>query len=385
MTSETPSKPTKLCPTCGTRVGEDATRCLVCGGDLTSGEKPSRPAKAIQGSQMPQITLTLPFALGLLALFLSIGAGLVFFGLRQSGRVVEPTPTPTVTLTLTPTTTPTPQTPTPTHTPLPTPTPISYQVAANDTCLGIASAFDVSVLSIVQLNNLPADCSTLSIGQTLQIPQPTPTPTSPPTATLSSAESTEQACEKADYVVQEGDTLSTIASAYNVPQAAIKEQNGLSSDIVFSGMPLVIPLCDQVPTGPTHTPTPPPPYAAPNLLLPTNGATLTEDTVTLQWASVGTLRENEQYAVTVIDLTEGEERKIIEYVTENKFIVPIDFRAAGAAPHIYGWSVMAVRQTGSDDDGNPIWETAGAASSQRVFSWSGGSGPAPAPEATATP
>jgi LysM repeat protein len=332
---------------------------------------------------MPEITLSLPIALGLLALFLSIGASLVFFGLRQTGRVVDPTATPTVTTTLTPTTTPTPQTPTPTGTPLPTPTPVSYQVQANDTCLGIAGIFGVSFQSIVLLNNLPADCSNLSVGDTLLIPQPTPTETPPPTATLSSAEATEQACAKDTYIVQENDTLYSIAQAYNVSMEVIREYNGMPSDIVYSGMPLTIPLCRLNPTaGPSPTPTPPPPYSAPNLLLPADGAIINEDTVTLQWASVGTLLENERYAVTVVDKTEGDERKVVDYVTDTKFIVPSSFRATNSTGHIYGWSVMPVRQAGTDDDGDPVWESAGAASSQRVFSWIGG---APAPAGTPNP
>ena len=77
---------------------------------------------------MPEITLSLPLALGLLALFLGIGAVLVYFALQETGRVIEPTTTPTVTLTQTPTTTPTPLTPTPTETQLPTPTPLTYVV-----------------------------------------------------------------------------------------------------------------------------------------------------------------------------------------------------------------------------------------------------------------
>lgn len=332
---------------------------------------------------MPEITLSLPVALGLLALFLSIGAGLVFFGLRQTGRVVDPTATPTVTLTMTPTTTPTPLTPTPTGTALPTPTPISYEIKPNDTCLGIAFAFDVSYQSIVQLNNLRADCTDLSPGQILLIPHPTPTETPPPTATLSPAEATEAACPKDSYVVQDTDTLYSIAQAYNVSMEVIKEYNGMSSDIVFSGMPLTIPLCRLNPTaGPSPTPTPPPPYAAPNLLLPADGAIITEENVTLQWASVGTLLENERYAVTVVDKTEGDERKIVEYVSDTKFIIPSSFRATGSTAHIYGWSVMTVRQTGTDDDGDPVWETAGAASSQRVFSWMSG---IPAPAITPAP
>lgn len=374
MTSETPSKPTKLCPTCGTRVSEDATRCLVCGSDLSGGEKPSKKTKAVQGSRMPEVTLSLPIALLLLALFIAIGAVIVYFALRQTTPTIEPTATPTVTATLTPTTTPTPQTPTPTNTPEASPTPLAYIVKAGDTCSSIAFSFGVSIQSIVLLNNLPAACETLSEGQALQIPQPTPTPTSLPTATLSAAEATEQACEKASYVVQDNDTLSSIANSYNVPMAVIIEYNGLSSETVFSGMPLTIPLCQQFPTpGPSPTPTLPPPYTAPNLLLPTDGTRFTQagDTVSLQWAAVGTLLESEAYQVTVVDFTDGDSRSIVEYVTDTKLIVPNSFRSTDSTPHVYRWSVLVARQIGTDDDGNPLWEPAGAASSPRVFMWTG--------------
>ncbi len=355
-------------------MAEDATRCLVCGTEFSYGEKPARPTKAVQGSRMPEVTLSLPVALGLLALFLSIGAALVFFALQETGRVVDPTATPTVTLTLTPTLTPTPVTPTPTDTPLPTPTPQTYVVQPNDTCAAIAYSFGVSIQSIVLLNNLPADCNPLTIGERLLIPYPTPTATALPTSTLSPAEATEQACDKAEYIVQENDTLSSIANAYNVPMAVIREYNGLSSDTVFSGMPITIPLCKQNPTpGPSPTPTPPPPYPAPNLLLPADGVTFTttEDAVTLQWASVGTLNENEAYQVSVYDITSDQDRKLVDYVTDTKYIVPASFRPTESTPHGFRWTVQTVRQIGTDDDGKPIWESAGAVSSPRIFIWSG--------------
>lgn len=323
---------------------------------------------------MPEITLTLPAVMGLFTLFLGVGAALVFFGLQETGRVVEPTVTPTETLTQTPTLTPTPATPTPTDLPEPTPTPMSYTIQAGDTCLGIAANFGVSVQSVQLLNNLSVSCD-LVPGSTLLIPQPTPTPTSLPTGTLSAAESTEQACDKAEYTVAEGDTLSTIANAYNVPMTVIREYNGLASDIVFTGMPLTIPLCQQRPTpGPTPTPTPPPPYPAPNLLLPADLESIPsqDSTVTLQWASVGTLAENEAYQVNVVYRTgDGEEHKLVDYVPDTKFIVPASFRSNVRDSLAYRWTVMAVRQTGTDDDGNPMWESAGAASTPRIFVWSG--------------
>ncbi len=134
-----------------------------------------------------------------------------------------------------------------------------------------------------------------------------------------------KACEKVPYTVQANDTLSSIAVNYNVPQDAIKFYNGLSSDNVFIGTTIIIPLCERFATpGPTPTATLPPPYPAANLLLPADGAafTLANDVVTLQWASIGTLRENEAYQVTVEDVTSGQGRRITEYVTDTKFIVP---------------------------------------------------------------
>ena len=323
---------------------------------------------------MPQITLSLPIALILLALFLGIGAVLVYFALQETGRVVEPTATPTTTATVTLTITPTPETPTPTDIPLPTPTPVSYTVQAGDTCAGIAFTFGVSIQSIVLLNNLPADCNTLVENQQLLIPQPTPTPTALPTSTLSAADATEQACEKVNYEVQENDTLSSIANSYNVPMAVIQEYNGLSSDTVFSGMSLIIPLCERFPTpGPTPTPTLPPPYSAPNLLLPPDGTRFNDsgDIVTLQWASIGTLLDNEAYEITIIDFTDGDSRRLVDYVRDTKFIVPAAFRSSDSIPHLYRWWVMSTRQSGTDEDGNPVWESAGSASDQRVFMWSG--------------
>jgi LysM repeat protein len=323
---------------------------------------------------MPAITLSVPLAIGLLALFLTIGALMVFLALRSKPETIIPaTPTLTATITVTPSLTPTELPPTVTDTPIPTPTPLSYTVVTNDTCLGIAATFKVSIQSIILLNNLSADCL-LSVGDVLLIPQPTPTVTPLPTSTLSAAEATEQACEKINYEVQENDTLSSIALDYGISMAAIREENGLPGDTVFLGQTLVIPLCKRpTPLGPTPTATMPPPYPAPNLLLPADGSpfTLADQTITLQWASVGTLRENESYQVTVEDVTEGQGRKMVDYVTDTKFIVPSTFRPGDRNPHVYRWWVTTVRKIGTDADGNPVWESAGALSVVRTFIWIG--------------
>jgi LysM repeat protein len=363
---------------------------MVCGTEFSAGERPTGPQKAVQGSRMPELTISLPVAIGLVALLIAIGALLVYYAMQQTAApVVEATITPTITLTPTPSNTPTPETPTPSPTPQPSATPQTYIVKSGETCLGIALSFGVSVNSIVLTNpELAADCSNVYPDQRLLIPQPTPTNTPPPTTTLSAAEATEAACEKYPYTVQNTDTLSSIALNFNVEMAAIREYNGLVNDTVRSGQLLQIPLCRRNATpGPSPTPTPPPPYPAPNLLLPVDGAAfaISDELVTLQWAAVGTLRGNEAYAVTIEDITEGQGRREVAYVTDTKHIVNVAFRASDSIPHVYRWSVVTVRQTGTDDQGNPIWESAGAASASRVFTWVSDGAPVSSPAPSPTP
>jgi LysM repeat protein len=250
-------------------------------------------------------------------------------------------------------------------------------VQANETCIGIALFYGVSVQSIVSLNNLPTACDTLYINQPLLIPQATPTPTSLPSATYSLVEQTEAACEKVNYIVQSNDTLMIISTSYNVPMDAIREENGLSGDTVYLGQPLIIPLCRRNATpGPTPTATLPPPYAAPNLLLPANGApfSLADDSITLQWASVGSLLENEAYQVSVEDITAAQGPSLIDQVNDTKYILPSTIRPTDGIAHIFSWFVEVVRITGAEENGNPTWTTAGAASLPRYFTWTGKSG-----------
>ena len=329
----------------------------------------------MQASRMPEVTLSLPAALGALAVILLIGASGVYLSLRAGigGQLSEPTVvvTPSVTVTITSTVTET-SVPTaiPTETPLP---PFDYTVRAGDTCGVIAVTFGVSVQSIVVLNNLPTSCI-ISVNQVLKIPYPTPTPAPPPTEIPNEATQTAQACEKVPYTVQENDTLSSISLNYNVPQDAIKFYNGLSTDNVFLGQTILVPLCERAATpGPTPTATLPPPYQAPPLLLPADGAafTLANDVVSLQWASIGTLRENERYQVTIEDVTSGQGRRLTEYVSDTKFIVPTSFRPNDDMAHVIRWWVTTVRQNGVDEQGQPVYDSAGAISEKRVFTWVG--------------
>lgn len=363
----------KICPTCGTRLSENASRCLVCGRTFTVSSE-TKKTKAVRTQRLPDLTLSLPLAIGLLFIVLAIGGGIIFLVLRGSGQIAEPEATPTASPSPTFVQSPTPTmtlTPEPTYTPLP---PAEYIIRDGDTCGLIAVISGVSVKSIADLNNLPPDCGFLTVGQSILVPQPTPTPSPMPTSTLSVGQATESACQKIDYRVGENDTLSGIAANYAVSVETLKTYNGLTSNSIFSEQIIVIPLCERLPTaGPTPTPTLPPPYPPTNLLLPADGEIFTgaNESVTLQWASVGGMLENELYAVTIEDITEGQGKKLVDYADDTKYNIPISFRPAGNTPHVIRWWVQPVRPSGTTEAGDTIWVPAGAQSPPRVFSWSG--------------
>jgi len=379
MSLETNSSKTKICPTCGTRLSESAIRCLVCGTEFAA--KPELKAvkkveKSVQASRMPLVTLSLPAAVGILAAVIIIAAAIAFFSLRSSAMTgtinsvatLTQTETPTATLLAT-ATNPPPDTPTATVQP-----PFDYTVAAGDgTCSQLAFTFKVSVQSIIIANNLPSSCP-ISVGQALKIPWPTPTIPAAATSTPLPVDATKQACETVPITVQDNDTLSSIAANYAVSQDAIKAFNGKTTDNVFIGENLLVPLCMRAATpGPTPTATIPPPYPAPNLLLPADGAafTLANDVVTLQWASVGTLRDAEAYRITMEDITAEQPHRLTDYVVDTKYIVPTSYRPKDNVAHVMRWWITPVRQTGTDEQGQPIWTSSGAVSDKRDFTWVG--------------
>jgi LysM repeat protein len=383
MSTDKPrSTPTKVCPSCGTRVSENAPRCLVCGHQFVGGAASGTAKKAAQSQKsaplggrtaLPELRLSLPIAIGLLALFLIVGGTMTYVALAQTGRVAQPTGqgTPTGTATITPT--PSPETPTVTATPQATFTPLDYVVKQGDTCGGIGFAFSVAPASIILQNSLDANCS-LFIGQQLKIPQPTFTPTPQATATLGELEATVAACETEPYVVQANESLSLISSSYGVPLEAIMAWNGLTTDIAYEGQRLSIPLCMRTYVGAsTVTPTVAPPYPAPELLLPADGSPFdsSSDTIALQWASVATLRNNEYYQVTIVDITGGQNRHITDEVKDTAYTVPVSFRPTDGRPHIFRWWVVTVAQIGVDSDGLPVFINGGPVSDTRVFTWNG--------------
>jgi LysM repeat protein len=298
----------RLCPTCGTRVGAAATKCLVCGADLTVKNPTETRGPARAGALgAPKARAPVRPILAVLVI-LALAAGGYYGYTRYFANTATPIIPPAATGTATPTNSPPPTatfTPTATETPVPTDTPqppIQYTVVTGDTCVAIAAAHNVSSQSIILLNHLDPNCN-LSVGRALLIPLPTPTPTPLPSATLGRAVETQ--VERTTYTVHLGDTLAGIAKFYGVTVADLMEVNGISDPgAITAGQVLIIPLERVVTAGPSPTPTSPPPWPAPNQLLPADGQSFNAgDIVTLQWTAVGTLRTDEYYIVDVEDIT----------------------------------------------------------------------------------
>ena len=140
-----------------------------------------------------------------------------------------------------PTTATTAPAPTPTTVAAPPPSgSLSYTVASGDTLAAIAERFRVSVDAIVAASNLD-DPDVLSVGQVLTIPtggSSGGTGSGPATTVTGTTAPTGER----QHVVVSGDTLSGIASRYNVSVDAIVEANGLASpDSLSVDYVLIIP------------------------------------------------------------------------------------------------------------------------------------------------
>jgi membrane-bound lytic murein transglycosylase D len=107
-----------------------------------------------------------------------------------------------------------------------------YTVRRGDTLGAIAARFRTSVAAIDRLNNLRGR-TLIRPGQVLRIPSRGRASTSAPRPTAKPGETV-------DYTVRSGDTLFQLSRTYRTTVQAIKDANGLSSDILTVGQKLVI-------------------------------------------------------------------------------------------------------------------------------------------------
>jgi len=403
----------RYCPRCGARVAERATICLMCGAALPAeAEEPVESAPAAEGpvvEEEPAAERTCPQCGAPVArrarqcmmcgaslappprrrwflhpvvlrvvvtLVVVLVVGLVAWKLFQplvssQTSPVEPTATvsPTATLTVTglpsPTATATRRA-TPTSTSTPTPVvPITHTVRSGESFYSIAALYGTTAEAILAANGL-TESYILHPGEVLIIPSGgliTATPVALPVTIT--------------HVVQPGETLSGIAERYGVPIERIMEANGIEDpSLVQEEQELVIPLGTPTPTPtPTATPgstaTPTPPYGAPILLAPPDGAMFEEDEIILlNWASVGILAADEWYVLR-LRIVHGEDVQPTEVWTRaTAWRVPADLHPPPEAKsHLFSWDVTVMRRTGTYPDGTWQGVPAGPSSPLRTFTW----------------
>jgi len=368
----------RTCPSCGASVSSRAKTCLICGADLTLPVELVAPPPEIKPVHAFPWRLAALVA-GVIVILLAGGA---LFLRSRVPAAPRPTQTlvPTATETREPTNTPTPETPTSTPTVTPVPTqpntpvpPTKYTVRPGDTLSTIADKFDTTVEKIQAFNGLE-NSDELQIGQVLQIPSsgstPNPTNTPRPTETFVPGPTPGTVL----HVVQSGDTLLGISLKYGVSMNVIQTVNEIKDpESIRVGQQLVIPI------GPAFTPTPKaqatptglPTYPAPALLSPPNNQAFegNDESILLQWASVGILRQNEYYLVRVEQVSGGVPPTTFR-TRATAWRVPVElFPKADDSRRTFQWQVRVVRETGTHADGSPILSDAGPASPLRLFRW----------------
>jgi len=381
------------CPACGSRVAAMATTCLMCGASLVeeepTAEEEKKSRRGLQGVVRALIVVVLA-----LAILAAGGFGVYrLMTAEPEPEIVTPTVTPTRTPTATPTATPT-QTPTPTSTPTPIP-PLVHQVQEGETLSDIAVANDTTVDAILALNP-DVEAELIRVGQLLLIPVATPTPG--PTSTLDPSVPTPTLPDYIVHIVAPGETLSTIAEKYEVSMEAIRVASELPAgdDTIFVNQSLVIPFGTPMPTptptvDPNATPTPVPPYPAPPLLSPPDGAVLTGDVepVLLQWASVSVLDDDEWYELKLVKPPGGAVLATV-YTHATAWHPPVDvLKTTSTGVYEIYWQVRVVQET-RGQDGAPAYRGVGPPSEVRSFTWMAptptpGPSPSPSPSPLSTP
>jgi hypothetical protein len=325
--------------------------------------------------------------------------------LPQGSPTTTPLPSPTRPMALLlPTVTPAP----PTFTPTPTPGPCYQTAGEGDTVLAMAMRCghrDMAVIDLILEINGMNSPQELQLGQTLEIPWPTPTPGAPDdtsmqleapdtlTGTGGGAPPPTEAVVYNEFgtpdalayyrnleptlrpglawhTVQAGETIMGIAYMYDTTVETLSQLNPevpfLQCDfgeryggpncsvILIEGQRIRVPV--PVPTiTPTFTPngtfTPTPTatatYNAPYLLSPDDGAHFMADQiVTLRWGSTGTLGMDARYVVRVTDLANGEQH--MAQVTDLSYTLPEGWQPADGQTHTFEWTVSVATVDAQD-------------------------------------
>jgi membrane-bound lytic murein transglycosylase D len=109
-----------------------------------------------------------------------------------------------------------------------------YAVTSGDTLSEIAQRFRIPTSWLKRRNSLTSD--RLRVGQVLFIPHSGDSET----GILAGKGSATGTTQKSNYQVQRGDTLSGIAQRYKTSTGALRQANGLTTDVLQIGQTLVV-------------------------------------------------------------------------------------------------------------------------------------------------
>jgi LysM repeat protein/predicted nucleic acid-binding Zn ribbon protein len=377
MAQEQLSRPAaeRRCPNCGTRVARDAESCFMCGYDLRREPKRKRQVSWVD------------------ALLVIAVLGVVLFwwqaGSRQSPDDAESTEAAGIPaaaipiLPAEPTITPTnvPATPAEEAPSKPSGT-VEHEVVQGETLLSIALDYGITVDEVRAANGLtgdlirPGDRLTIPNQQAVVAPQVGQAAPKGPVSTF-------------DYVVQDGDTIISIAARLGSTVEEILSANGLGvSDLIRPGDSLKIPV-RQVPSEvlessstvqetsaalvegatPVTSTRQTGIYAAPQLIAPADNATLpSSEAVLLRWASVDLLKQNEWYVVLLYPQSQDARQFPSIWTKSTSHRMELEYAPEPGKSASYSWQVSVVRVNSKAGGGYGL-EPASPTSELRRFTW----------------
>jgi LysM repeat protein len=176
-----------------------------------------------------------------------------------------------------------------------------------------------------------------------------------------------------DYVVQQGDTIATIAARLGSSVDDILRANSISDpELIRPDQTLQIPM-RQVPaevmessgTGSDGEIT----YSAPQITAPATGAVIARDQpVLLRWVSVDLLKENEWYVVLLYPQTPAARQFPSVWTKATSHRIELEYAPEEGQSAEYAWQVSVVRVLGGAG-GNYSLEPASPSSELRRFIW----------------
>jgi len=249
-----------------------------------------------------------------------------------------------------------------------------HTVQSGESPLLIAGLYGVTLQSLLETNDLQED-DIIRVGQTLRIPTATPV-LSPDGQPITSSPTPTPDERAVSYTVQPGDTLLAIASQFSVTVEAIMTANDLKPDaIIYPGQALVIPLgtpaAEPIPAYPiTPTATPGPPWPAPALLSPRDGAQFSAgEPILLRWAAVGLLEDDQWYVLRVWLPEQAGSAFPVTWTKGTSFRLPADWRPeADSASRKLCWQVTVIQRS-QEAGAEPELAMGSPASEIRCFHW----------------